>query len=886
LVISQILTNPAAMRQRSRCFVFTEIHMLKSSICPIFVFPIIVLCAFIVANVVNVGSTNGEVPSKKETSLGDSDERLAFSPQVHAVLAAHCADCHGADTSEGEVRFDQLDSLARDQQLALLNKAQEQVFFGLMPPADAGELTAKERSEFTGAIRSELQKYNASELDQKLHYPEYGNYVDHEKLFSGEIEDSPFTPARRWLVSPQIFEWRVLDVFKLNAGERDKVRGRLFGVTNPFILPMRSGVRYYDINSLDGGHLLVMLGNAEWISKKQIHSARIKHGEIKVDQFDNPKDRWYPPQTLAAFEKIILSEESPSQDDLVAAIQTQFDCVFQRKATESELNKYLQLTRAAIDLGGNTEGLRQMLIAVLLESEFLYRLELGAGEIDEHGRQKLSSREASYAIAYALGDQGPDAGLVAAVQEDRLLTKEDYRREVTRLLADEKYFRGQVDPTISGQHYRSNETAHPRIVRFFRDFFGYPAAINVFKDLQRSGGYYENPGRGTAATPGRLILETDRIVTRFVEQDQNVFENLLTSDEFFVYHNKENENVVGQKIIDEWNQVWEHLKETEWRTKPEAVLKENLEFIKQRKSLNIQDESRAGELVNYMHFFEESFGQGHTPFTTVPWAHGYYWHHSPSYNLLPTPPVGRYGSWKSLEYLGNKTTLTQFWDYPVVQPFKIENRKGILTHPSWLIAHSLNTETDPVRRGRWVREKLLADFTPDVPITVDAQVPEDPHRTLRERLVEVTSPQECWKCHQHMNPLGLPFEAFDDFGRFRTEEKLEHPENIIGKSPQHNGGDIYKTKPVVANGALEGTGDPQLDGEVRDVFELIDRIAKSDRARQSIIRYAFRFYLGRNELLSDSQTLIDADRAYLESGGSFKAVIVSLLTSDSFIYRK
>ena len=34
------------------------------------------------------------------------------------------------------------------------------------------------------------------------------------------------------------------------------------------------------------------------------------------------------------------------------------------------------------------------------------------------------------------------------------------------------------------------------------------------------------------------------------------------------------------------------------------------------------------------------------------------------------------------------------------------------------------------------------------------------------------------------------------------------------------------------------------------------------------------------------QTLIDADKAYLESGGSFKAVIVSLLTSDSFMYRK
>jgi hypothetical protein len=85
---------------------------------------------------------------------------------------------------------------------------------------------------------------------------------------------------------------------------------------------------------------------------------------------------------------------------------------------------------------------------------------------------------------------------------------------------------------------------------------------------------------------------------------------------------------------------------------------------------------------------------------------------------------------------------------------------------------------------------------------------------------------------------------------------------------------------------LTGTGDPTLDGEVADAFELIDRLAKSTRVRQSIIRYAFRYFMGRNEMLSDSQTLIDADQAYVDSGGSFRAVIVSLLTSDSFMYRK
>ena len=44
--------------------------------------------------------------------------------------------------------------------------------------------------------------------------------------------------------------------------------------------------------------------------------------------------------------------------------------------------------------------------------------------------------------------------------------------------------------------------------------------------------------------------------------------------------------------------------------------------------------------------------------------------------------------------------------------------------------------------------------------------------------------------------------------------------------------------------------------------------------------------MGRNEVLSDAKTLIDAEKAYLDNAGSFDAVIISLLTSDSFLYRK
>jgi mono/diheme cytochrome c family protein len=822
-------------------------------------------------------------------SCGAQQPKDTAAPAIdmHAVLQRICIGCHGPDKQKGDTRFDTLAQLATTDRATLLSRALEMVQLGEMPPEDEPQPSAADRTQLTAWLTAQADAAGGPARKDKLRHPHYGNLVDHEQLFSGTTDDAAYTPSRRWLVSPQIFHERVMDVFKLSGRDRqNKQHSSFVGVTNPFLLTDHSGVRYYDIDSLDGGDLLVMLGNAKWIADRQILMARLLGGDKQVE-FPNPKDRWKPrslPKSYAAFTTIIKKDETPTLAEMTAAVQEQFDCVLRQPANEEQHGKYVELTRAAIKLAGNTAGLRQMLVAVLLESDFVYRLEFGAGPPDQHGRIKLAPREAAYSISYALGDRRPDAQLLKAAAMGKLATGQDYAREVQRLLADPNYYRGQVDPALNGKHFRSNVTNHPKIIRFFREFFGYATATKIFKDPPRSGGIYRNPGRGTTATPGRLILETDRMVTRFIEQDQHVFRELLTSDEFFVYHDKDNDR--GLQIIAEWQQTYERLKDTDWKTEPETVLADHLDFLKGIKSLRVQDTSRPGELVNYMHFFADYFGQGIKPFTTHPWAHGYTLHHAPLYNLPPTPGIGRYGSWKSSKYRGDKIATKAFWDYPTKQPFRIKNRMGILTHPSWLIAHSTNFFPDAIRRGRWIREKLLAGHVPDIPITVDALVPDDPHKTFRLRVEEVTAPNECWKCHKHMNPLGLPFESFDDFGRFRTEEALEHPDNLIKRGNGKTTFDVYPTAPVVTTGGLSGTGNPQLDGNVDDAFDLIGRLAQSKRVRQSILRHAFRYYLGRNELPSDAQTLIDADRAYVDSGGSFRAVIVSLLSSDSFVYRK
>ena len=399
---------------------------------------------------------------------------FTISNKVQGLMENYCFDCHDEDSKKGDIQLDNLKDLILQDRLDLLNKVQEQVYIKEMPPKKKKvQPNEIERQQLLDWLSIELGNYNASALEEKLRYSNYGNYVDHEKLFNGEVKEKPFSPARRWLINPRIFNERVMDVFHLDRNERTRFTQRqggvLGGVKNPFIIPDRSGVRDYDVRMLNGGHLLVMITNAKWIAQGQIFSALLKRlqNQDLIDDLNSTKtagtpvnsisdlDRWYPKVTPDAFEKIVLKKGFPSEVEMRAAVQEQFNSVLRRKATEEELAKYVELLRSSISLAGNSEGLQQMLFAVLLESDFLYRLEFGGGEIDNYGRRKLTPQEASFAISYALGDLSPDLKLLKVAEEGRLETREDYRREVKRLLSDEKYYKGPVDSSLSSRHMLS-----------------------------------------------------------------------------------------------------------------------------------------------------------------------------------------------------------------------------------------------------------------------------------------------------------------------------------------------------------------------------------------------------------------------------------------------
>ena len=1000
---------------------------------------------------------SGPVTSSAVITKNTDKGGVVVSKSVQGILEKYCIDCHGAKKKKGDVRLHDIAALDKGFQSSLLNKIEEQLFVEKMPPDDEEQLTAKEKKQLFDWLNAQYGRLaEKSKFQEKLKTPAYGNYVDHDKLFSGKYKDlQAFTYDRRWLISEFIFNEkfnRLVDhrPFRTVDGKRNYVFGdshRRVNLTNPFLLPTNTGVRYYDNTTLNGGHLLTMITNAkntaEYMSserfmrsypamgtimklehehrkilksregflnnfigkvcqdiyknknsnllskftpikvkkaatvdangkplkKAAFHAANPGRDELRAiflyvkkykkkgvsdadiikqcekDWFDfgvnarkvqarvvfmngymeqicqqmnsgynkNARIPDYRPLSDAEMKTITLSIQKhrkngdrynqvigkcmadwtqsfkderdakgmPADKVINDLIIQLFVKVCERQPTITELEKYSELTKNYIKGLGNQYAIQKIIETLILRSEFVYRSEFGQGTADIHGRKMLSPWDASYALAYALTDSSPDKQLMDAVKKGKLSTREDYKREVTRMLKNRAQYY-IIEENVARLRNCSSITNTPiRKLRFFREFFGYPKMLAIFKDNIRFGSNYDG-------AKGRLVNEADMLVDHILQNDKKVFEELLTTEKFYTFHSGDNKNM--KKYSDRIKEIYNYFKDKGWEDFKMEDLAKHADFIAKVKMRGIDVKRlKAGGRYRPLSTFKRAMGsftlrlnkgqKNAAPYDSFP-AHGTSNASTRLGKQLNSPEVGKFFG---IDF-GN-------WDYPVKQPAKVANRKGMLTHPAWLIAHAQNTETDPVIRGKWIREKLLAGTVPDVPITVEAVIPEDHHKTLRDRLVGVTEKKECWKCHKYMNPLGYSFEIYDDFGVYRTKESLEHPDNLITKGQQKKPlhvdmRAVYKTLPVNAKGYLKGTGDKNLDGEVKDAIDLAGRLGKSTKVRQSIIRHVFRYFMGRNELLSDSKTLIDADQAYVQSGGSFDAVIISLLTSDSFIYRK
>lgn len=668
-------------------------------------------------------SADSKLPSEKQ-----SGEALSN------VLRGFCTNCHGGDEPRAGLTFPLIEQTpGSDFKPAVWKRVLDQLESGAMPPDDAPQPSLEQRRSAISQIEDILKAAGAAIDRGRWLDPSRGNWVSHEALFSNQNTTQTATRGRLWRLTGPAYE-----EFIQSLNKRYWLGFRTYGhhkVRAPWEFPSQSGFRDYSAQH--------RIGEPE-IEHHLRNAARVARAMIQR----LPKSRDEDMQPLKA---LLNNEEPPTGEQLQLVSASAVRGILGRSATDVEHERYTAFLESSLKRLETSAALEQLLIAVLFHPEVVYRIEL---PVEGEPRTILPARDLARAIAYALTDREPDEQLMAAASDGRLAQKSQVRNQVSRILKDES-----IDK--------------PRLLRFFQEYFGYTAAIDVFKDsdTRKAAGF-----RGKNDWhPNFFVSDADRLVLWILKHDSNVLYELLTTSKTFA--------VTGN-------------------TKQAEGVKKN---------------------------------------ATKP------------FSLFAQTALDIY----ELDI--------ERKDWSDERPFDMprEHRRGLLTHPSWLIAHSTNFDNHAIHRGRWIRERLLGGRIPDLPVTVDAQLPDEPDKTLRQRM-HVTREEYCWQCHQQMDPLGLPFEQFDHFGQYRTTEL---------------------DRPVDTTGAVTDSRDARADGSVRDPFELMEKLATSERVEQVFVRHVFRYFLGRNETLADGPVLVAAHKAYKDNDGSMNALITSLLTSDAFLYR-
>ena len=774
----------------------------------------------------------------------------AFQQKVKPFIDDYCLDCHDAETKKGNVSLENLTTVSADN-ASMWKRIWEQVALKEMPPRKkTNQPKLMGRLELSNWITDGLTKAMKDKGGFTEHMrPSKGNHLDHDLLFNTKLEklEPASTPTRIWRIHPQEQLVRLNDLICLKRKydpkrpglwtHGDHIPSNLEGETKVYFgldgflgsfsdaywvavpgfqsslsMVRDHGLRNYPfLYTVNSAESLQIAGIAEKVLRFMAYGPAAESYQFAEEIEKVPgqyrglnvifyKNGIYRPLT-PVYE--LMKTPGVSDERLIEVIRFLFESLTLRPPSKEEAALYLGIVNKSIKELGKEDGVILGLVPIFLDRDALFRPELCETwkPIDKYGRLPMQGDELALAINAAFSYIRPDSDhLRTALAEGKLKTREDVKREVTRILNDDSIRK-------------------PRILQFFREYFDYERAATICKTRESivgQGAHYESH----PAVMNSMIANTDGLIELILREDKDVLKELLTTNRL-IYQPYTSVRVARGMTTD----IAYFIN----RKKPFVPIKTyNAATVK-----NGEEEKEQHEVTN-----------------------GNQLHH-----IFPNPAQPMYVRQSQFD---NGAAPPAKDALKAITTVDTSERLGILTHPVWLVAHSDAMDNHAISRGRWIRERLLGDAVPDIPITVDAKLPDEPHSTLRHRM-RVTREKECWRCHQKMDPLGLPFEMYNHLGMLRSEDQ---------------------GKPADTTGEIILSGDPALDGPVKDPLEMIQKLADSERVQQVFVRHAFRFWMGRNETLNDAPILQAAHHAYRDNNGSMKALLTSLLTSDAFLYRK
>lgn len=190
-------------------------------------------------------------------------------------------------------------------------------------------------------------------------------------------------------------------------------------------------------------------------------------------------------------------------------------------------------------------------------------------------------------------------------------------------------------------------------------------------------------------------------------------------------------------------------------------------------------------------------------------------------------------------------------------------RAGLLTQLSLLSLDNPFLTTDPPRRGRLMRDRFFCDPVP--PIDPPPPLPMVAANASNRQFFEMaTQGNPCHFCHydHQLNALGVPFESFDQIGRFRTTDDGGHPVDV---------------SKVALRG--EDGSDTLFDGPTGLARLLVDR----GDVQRCLGQQWLTFALGRATTSADDADLDEIRAGFKAAGLNLRALIAAVVSSEAFL---
>jgi hypothetical protein len=210
-------------------------------------------------------------------------------------------------------------------------------------------------------------------------------------------------------------------------------------------------------------------------------------------------------------------------------------------------------------------------------------------------------------------------------------------------------------------------------------------------------------------------------------------------------------------------------------------------------------------------------------------------------------------------------------------------RQGILSHAAILSAsmggHPFG-ENSQIFRGKYIQNTFLCRYIAPPPpgsVTVKPGKPPMSGRNCKAERAKAGQMAEgtiCNGCHQLMDPIGFGLDNYDDAGVFRPYETDEDDKDIT-------------LCPASGDGVVPSTGDVQ-GGAFNGPAGLANLLLQDDVLDGCASTQLFRFGMGRleNREENDSSLLESMTRAFRDGQHQFEALLLSLVTSEGFNFRR